>query len=238
MNVTFETLLVLGIAGFYIFDSARLLYVNEIVFFETAGTWDFHLPNGRWQVLGKNIFIPNPLTPYKSMYLTSWPQSNAGQASNLDGLNSTSNELTPLRYLTVLLFMLLITGTPAILFRMGLGWTLITLLSLIYITVGIMVWVLIKRRSKFNLSKSDVGKLAFDAIACVPFALNLIRKITAKQRVSGDPIIFAKSVLSGDKFELLINVLLTRIDDELAFELNGCPRYLMLSEYRKYIESY
>ncbi len=51
--MSFEIMLVLGIVGFYLFDSAMLLYVNELVFVEKNGKWVFGRPEWGWQMLGK-----------------------------------------------------------------------------------------------------------------------------------------------------------------------------------------
>jgi len=48
-------MLVLGIAGFYLFDSAMLLYANELVFVKQDGEWSFGRPESGWQMLKKTF---------------------------------------------------------------------------------------------------------------------------------------------------------------------------------------
>jgi len=55
VTISFEIMLVLGIAGFYLFDSAMLLYANELVFVKQDGEWSFGRPESGWQMLKKTF---------------------------------------------------------------------------------------------------------------------------------------------------------------------------------------
>ncbi|MCI0557330.1 MAG: hypothetical protein MN733_02465, partial [Nitrososphaera sp.] len=220
MTLSFETMLLLGIVGFYLFDSAMLLYVNELVFAEKDGKWVFGRPESGWQMLGRNLYIPNPLTPDYPLFRTSWAATSTPDEhlENIETLQQFLNALKPLRYFTFGLFALLLIGLPLVLFGFGTGLVLLLLLGTIYCTISVMLIQVYRQREEFGLSGKTFAKLVFDSLACAPFALNLVRKITLRRSLAGDPICFAHQVLDADAFAQLVQVLCHRVDEESEFE--------------------
>lgn len=232
-------MLVLGVAGFYLFDSAMLLYVNELVFVEKNGKWVFGNPEYGWQMLGKNLYLPNPLTPGNPLFRAYWVVAFASneRQEGLEGLPQFLNALNPLRYMTYVLFVLLLIGLPIVLLGFGTGLELLLLLGAVYFTISAMLAQIYRQRVEFGLSGKIFSKLAFDSLACAPFALNLLRKITLRRRLVGDPICFAHQVLDTYDFSQLVHTLCQRVDEEIEFEDEESPRYGALKDYRNTIAS-
>ena len=63
---------------------------------------------------------------------------------------------------------------------------------------------------------APAAMLAFDSLACAPFALNLVRKITLNRSLVGDPIFFAHQVLDADAFAQLVQALCHRVEENIV----------------------
>jgi len=239
VTLSFEIMLVLGVVGFYLFDSAMLLYTNELVFAEKNGKWVFGLPESGWQMLGKNLYFPNPLTPDTSLFRTCWVVASATNKhqEDIDSLRQFLNTLNPLRYMTFSLFVLLLIGLPIVLLVYGTGLALLLLLGVVYLSITIMLAQIYRQREELGLSWKAFSKLAFDSLACAPFALNLVRKITLRRSLVGDPIFFAYQALDADAFAHLVQALCHRVDEEIEFEDEASPRYSALKDFKNRIES-
>ena len=72
MNLSFEALLIIGVLGFYIYDSAILMFSNELIFTKSYGKWSASFPTTRLRVMKKLLFFPNPLTPFNLIFVLSW----------------------------------------------------------------------------------------------------------------------------------------------------------------------
>ena len=227
----------MGIVGFYLFDSAMLLYVNELVFVEKSGKWAFGRPESGWRMLGKNLYVPNPLTPNYPLFRVCWMVSSAinEHQEDIEKLQHFLNEISPLRYMTFSLFVLLLIELPIVLLAFGTGLALLLSLGVIYCTISAMLILVYRQREKLGLSGKTFAKLAFDSFACAPFALNLVRKITLHRSLTGDPIFFAHQVLDTDSFAQLVQALCHRVDEEIEFEDEASPRHEALKDFRNRI---
>jgi len=216
-----------------------LLYVNELVFVEKNGKWMFGRSESGWQMLGKNLYIPSPLTPDYPLFRACWVVSSVPNEHQEDAekLRQFLNELNPLRYMTFTLFLLMLIGLPIVIFGFGTSLALLLLLGAIYCTISIILAQIYRKREKLGLSWKTFAKLAFDSLACAPFALNLVRKITLHRSLMGDPICFAHQVLDADVFTQLVQALCHRVDEEIEFEDEASPRYGALKDFRNRIAS-
>ncbi len=232
-------MLVLGISGFYLFDSAMLLYANELVFVKQDGEWTFGRPGSGWEMLRKFIYLPNPLTPDYPLFRVCWVISSAPNEhqEDMEALQQFLNILSPLRYMTFSLFVLLLIGLPVVVLGFGTGLVLLLLLGVIYCVISVMLALIYRQREKLGLSVKSFAKLAFDSFACAPFALNLVRKITLRRSLMGDPICFAYKALDADAFVNLVQALCHRVDEEIEFEDEASPRCSALKDFRNKIES-
>lgn len=231
-------MLVLGVVGFYLFDSAMLLYVNELVFAEKGGKWGFASPESHWQMLGKNLYLPNPLTPDRPLFRVCWSVSETNERQpDKEGLQHFLHALDSLRYMTYALLALLLIGLPVVLFGFGTGLGLLLLFGVIYLTISAMLLQIYRHREKLGLPGKTIAKLAFDSLACAPFALNLVRKITLRQSLAGNPICFAHQAFDAATFARLVHAVCQRVDEKIEFEDEASLRYGTLKDYRNKITS-
>jgi hypothetical protein len=231
-------MLVLGVVGFYMFDSAMLLYSNELAYVQINGRWSFVYPESRRQILGKNPYIPNLLSPDSPLFRVCWSVSmSSEQHEGHEALQRFLGALNLLRHFTIVLFALLIVGLPIVLFGFGTGFGFLMLLGFVYITISGMLIQTYRQREELGLSIKAFAKLAFDSLVCAPFALNLVRKITVRRPLAGDPIKLAHQIFDDATFSRLVGVLCNRVDEELEFEDKESPRYEALKDYKNQLTS-
>lgn len=231
MIPSFEVLLALGVVGFYLLDSAMLLYANELVYLHARQRWSFIATTSHWQILGRYLYLPNLLTPEKALFRVCWSAAAPNTRDDEDdgALQRLLSTVDSLRYLVHLLWVLLIIGLPLTLIMTGTGIAFLLILGLVYGTIVALLVQVYRKRAALGLSARSFSKLAFDSLACAPLALNLVRKITLLHPLTNDPIRFAKHRFDDPAFSRLVETLSQWITNELEFEDEASPRYRNLN---------
>lgn len=174
--------LVGGVVLMYLYDAALLLYHEEVAF-EARGRGAPVAGGLMLEVGGRQLFLPNPFTPWRPLYRLSWtlqshPTGRRKGAASPARLAACSSVLVPW---IGLLFALFALGLPACLWpgrgaAVLLGWMVAT-----YATILTTLGVAYAHRRRLGLTGGQVGALARDALLCPPFALNLLRRVSLEQ---------------------------------------------------------
>lgn len=234
MNLSFEVLLIIGVVGFYLYDSAILIFSNELIFIESYGRWTVTLPSSRWRIMGKLLYFPNPFTPHNLIFRTSWSTAYNPSNPELEGIFKLLAPMSYLRLLVLILIVLLTVVLPIVILRLGTGIEFLKVLFLIYYTIFNMLFYVYIKRINLGLNKKAFATLAFDALACPPFAINLIRKISLRHMLCESPIKFAEKMLEPEDFKCFFNAFDNKLTEELECEdEENSPRSLELIEYRE-----
>lgn len=223
--------LCLGIVAFYLFDSIRLLFRNEVIFSESGGRWHVHFADDRWVMFGKCLYLPNPLTPWRAPFRTSWSPAAKPAAKALLPLAS----LWPLRVLVAVVSGLLLIVLPIALLRLSAFWQLCALVSCYLLIISLLA-ILWRRRDLLSLSAHRWRQLALDALICPPFALNTLRKLTFDAPMSLDAVEIARHVLDKAQLAAFVTTLLARLDIELQWLEDGDDAIIGLNRYRQQLQ--
>lgn len=176
-----QALLLPGILAFYLFDAALLLYADEVVFTRTGRRWRAVLGEGAaWS--GRSLSLPTGLSPGSPLLRSAWRVAPAAPpaAPPAVPLAQLLAVVAPLRWHAWLLAASLLLGVPAALYwRPGPFW-LLALLGLIYLPTLAAVLYLWHRRQMAGLTRRQLLAIAFDVLACPPFALNLVSRVTLR----------------------------------------------------------
>ena len=78
----------------------------------------------------------------------------------------------------------------------------------------------------------------FDCIACPPFAINLVRKITWQYPIKFNPVDFALKNLSVEDFRNLIDSLISRLDLQLLSLEDNTTQYIRLLAYKEILSEF
>lgn len=183
-----ELWLPVGAIAFYLYDSAQLLWHNEMFFVRAAGCWRAEGPmNISW--LGRRLYLPNPLLPQRPGFKVHWNLTDERPTpAALPG--DFLRALRPIGLLAMLLSWLLLL-LPLVSWTLGAGLAMLLLFAVYYGLVLLALAFMLFRRAALRLSGPACASLAFDALACAPFAINLVRKIALRHGLEGDPLAFA-----------------------------------------------
>lgn len=227
-----ELLLMAVVTGLYLYDSALLLYANEgILTLARNGKWSVAFGSRRYQILGKEVFVPNPFLPHRPLFRLAWSfegKASKGDERWLDRVSAITPLMPLVLCMTVALFVLLPLGFFA---RLG-DSTLLAAIALLYSSIiTALVWIWVKR-SVFRLSGKRFASLAFEVLVCSPFALNLVRKLSLDTPVGEDFVQAAGRLLDPQKWDATRDVLASRLDDAIESEDEKSDRVRAMVEHR------
>lgn len=205
-------LLMLAIAGLYLYDSASMLFHNEVVL-DARGRGYVVSAGSSMELHGKHLFLPNPLCPHRALARLSWPGGEIPQWRPAQWKRSrlALSIIAPWTWLLLLMFFIALPLT----LRFGTPLMLLQWLILTYLSIIAMLGIVYRYRAALGLTPRAVLALALDALLCAPFAINMVRKISQKQASSASLLGFASAILSVDERAVLSRVLDQRIQISL-----------------------
>jgi hypothetical protein len=136
--------------------------------------------------------------------------------------------LRPIGLIALLLAWLLVL-LPLVSWTLGTGITLLAVFALYYVLVIVALVFVLRRRAVLQLSGSACASLVFDALACAPFATNLVRKIAMRRGLDGDPVAFAGARFEQPEREALRQLLLRKLEEQQAGEPPSAERQAQIA---------
>ncbi|WP_363799907.1 hypothetical protein ABU614_07560 [Lysobacter firmicutimachus] len=211
-----ELLLVLGVIGFYLQDSAMLLYYDEIVVVQQRGRW-FGSVGSTAQTGGRYLYVPNPFRPDAALFRSSWLRAgDAGTPEHWDGLAHFVAALRGFRAHCLLLSCLLFLGLPLLLWGFPHPLAMLALAAGIYLTTLLIGWRLWRYRKVLELQGRQALSLAFELLCCPPHAVNVVRRLCARRGLRGDAVDAAYRLLAPDQRRPLA----LRVGERLALAMD------------------
>jgi hypothetical protein len=208
-----EFWLPLGAIAFYLYDGAQLLWHNELLFVRAGGRWRAEGPSDiSW--LGRRLYLPNPLLPQRPGFKVHWSLSDT-RAAAAPVPAEFLQALRPIGFTTVVLCGLLLL-LPLISWTLGAGLMMLLLFAVYYGLIILALAFMIARRKALQLTGSACASLAFDALACAPFAINLVRKIALRRGMEGEPVAFAGTQFAPAERDALRALLARKIEEAAA----------------------
>lgn len=219
-----ELWLPIGAAAFYLYDSAVLLWQNELVFRRAHAGW--RVSGGTELRLGaRRLYLPNPLTPMQVLLRVCWRGEEA-KAAEAPEARAAADEPSPalrhIGFVNQLQLLLLLALAPALWFAPTAGPALLVFL-LFYLATFAALAITWRQRASLQLSRRDFWLLAFDGLACAPFAINLTRKLARRHRLASDPLRFAARRFSDAELARTRQLVEARVREEYA-DPDAVPR--------------
>jgi len=230
-----EILLTVALVGLYLYDSTLLLSCNEgILMPSRGGRWSLLLGSERFPVRGREPLLPNPLTPHRPLYRLSWKME--GQPDAQPAWTPPADIYLPLAPLVwsmaIGLFVLVPLGLFSRLGELGIAGGIVLFYSS---ALSALAWVWI-RREHYQCSNRRLLSLAVESLTCPPFALNIIRHLSLDHAVTEDLLGAGRRLLGTESWELAVDRLLTRMDNEIAWEDEGSARAQALLAHRQQLQ--
>lgn len=232
MTPSAEVLLVLLAVGLYLHDSLLLLNVNEAMLIRgPRGPWMAAFGSRRWRLGGREPFLPNPFAPHRQTYRLMWRMDAEPDAAPAapTAFDASIARLAPFVWSSwTALFVLLPLG----LFTRAGPVASIAAAGILYVG-NIAALVMVRRsRDALGLTGPQFRLLAFECLACPPYAVNLVRRLSRMRYVSEDFAAAAQRLLTGAALATAKAECLARIDEEIELETEGSEREVRLRETR------
>jgi len=207
-----QWLLVVAVAGLYLYDSAMLLFHNEVVL-EARGQRYVISAGSAMEFGGRHPWLPNPCFPHRALARLSWPLAGSPdwRPARWRRARLALSVIAPWTWWLLGLFFV---GLPLVL-RFGSDVVLLGWLVLTYLSIAAMLAQVWRRRKVLGLAPRAVLALAIDALLCAPFALNMVRKISLRQSASASLRGFTSSMLSAAERTAVAGLLRDRIHTSL-----------------------
>jgi hypothetical protein len=179
-----------GAVGLYLYDSAVLLWQNELVFLRTRRGW---LVAGglELRLRARRVYLPNPLLAHRPQFLVCWRKGNSDAMQPVgEDPQELLHALRPIAWLNVFQ-VLLLASLPFVLWSLGAGVLALGVIALYYLaTIAglVLAW---RQRVRLRMTARKFWPLALDALACAPFAANMTRKLAMRHGLDGEPLRFA-----------------------------------------------
>ncbi len=211
-------LLAIAIA-FYLYDSSVLLYSNEVIF-TFHGTRGWSAASGWFGFVfaGRTLCMLNPLTPHFPSYRLSWAFDALPDAKDVSWSEHAQgqSDLAPWTLAGgIALFVLLPLGMFTFLGR----YLVIPALSLLYGSTLVALYKLSRSKGRSTFGARSFRGFAFECIACPPFSVNMVRRMTLAHSIAEPAPLAAARLLDGVRWTEFREECLSRLN--AAIQLAG-----------------
>jgi hypothetical protein len=215
-----ELWLPLGAIAFHLYDATQALWHNEVLFERAGARWRIAAdsPVRRW---GRRMVLPNPFTPHRPLFRMAWSTSDARPASDAD-LEPLFRALRPLGVICQLQLVMLLALWP-LCWILGAGLTVLALFAAYYLLVIVALVLVFRRRRALALGTRAFWALAFDVLACAPFAINVVRRLSLRHGIAGNPLEFAARHFDAPTRAALDGLIRSRLAESRAAEETASP---------------
>lgn len=222
-----EAWLSIGALAFYVGDSMVLLYADQVLLERAGGRW-WPRRGSSMLIAGRRPCLPNPLTPHRPLLQLSLERllGDAGEAVDVQPFLPA---LLELRWLTLTLLGLFFL-MPAVLYVTGTGAIFLGWMACAYAAVFTIAAVVWRRRDALGLTRLEAAKLGFEAIACAPFAINMVRRVT--KRLKNPDLMGIRQLLDAESFQLLCETVDRMLEDRMQELTPDEPAAARLAIYR------
>ena len=217
--------LILG-AILYLTDLARLLHTNEVLFVGRTGRqWYAMTPANGLRFSRKHAVLARPYDPGAITVRMMWPSERTPPAEYRKNLESRLQQLFIPRHFCTLLLPEIFLGIPIAYSVLGNSAITLAILAVIYLQILALVAWLFFSRKKFQLPWATCLLLAFESLVCIPYAINMHRKIAEKLVPSDvtDALGVSEQLLDEEQqFELKRNIR-SVVTEQIERNTNSTP---------------
>ena len=223
----------------YLYDSTALLYANEAVL--TCAGPNRWIASWGWSgflIAGRTVCMLNPLAPHRPSFRLRWNPGHieTGSADVIwpDCTRTLQGIARPVVFAGIALFVLLPLGMFS-----ALGvYVIVPAVILLYGSAVFALVRLFRVRSQLGMNRRRLWSLAFECLACPPFAVNLQRRISLS-RVIAEPLpIAAARLLGPESWAQLRTDCLTQIDVAMQLSEGSSEEYRALAAHKNWLAAY
>ena len=235
MRIDAQLLIGPALVALYLKDCVLLLGRDEPVLVRGwRGRWRAGYGLLDWRLRRREPYLCHPFKPWEPVLRLRWDAAIEPGSAAPTALVLPETQLGP--WVSVIWLMLFVALPTAFYGQLGLHAILAVLGALyMYIVVSlVLVW---RRRAALGLTGPAFGVLAFEVLACAPYAANLVRRLSLHRPVDEDLLTAATRLLDVPALEAVHAQCLARIDDELDWADEDSPRSQALRAARPRFET-
>ncbi len=217
MHLDAELLIGPALVGLYLKDGLLMLAPDEGVLVRGwRGRWRAALGPREWRLRGRAPWLCNPFKPQQPVLRLRWDPA-ADPAAPVGSRAEVPDALLALGPWVGVIWLLLFVGLPlAFYLHLNLR-VLLVLLAELYAVIAATLVLVWRRRAALGLDAKAFGTLAFEVLACAPYAANLVRRLSLMRRVDEDLVAAARRLLPAPALPGVLAECARRIDDELEW---------------------
>ena len=211
-----EALLMGAVVALYLYDSVVLLHCNEALLYPVGRSgWALRFGSHRFQWRGREVFLPNPLTPHRPLYRVLWSYgaSSDVQCTVSEWRRGDRGLAVSIWAMALALWLLLPLG----LFSRWGDVSILAALIVFYAFALLALASLWRRRVALSLARGPLLRLAFESLTCPPFALNLIRHVSLLASPHAGLVDAARGLQDAEAWVGTRAVLMARLQDDLRW---------------------
>ena len=236
MRIDAQLLIGPALVALYLKDCFLLLGRDEAVLVRGwRGRWraGFGLPD--WRLRRREPYLCHPFKPWEPVLRLRWDAAAEPRPSPAAPASVPSDlRLGP--WVSLIWLMLFVALPTAFYGQLGLP-AILTVLGALYLYIAASLVLVWRRRAALGLTGSAFGVLAFEVLACAPYAANLVRRLSLHRAIDEDLLTAATRLLDAPALEVVHAQCLARIDDELDWADEDSPRSRALRAARPRFES-
>ena len=238
MSFSYETQLMAIAIALYIFDSSLLLYANEgVLIAGPKGKWHAIQGSDEFMLMGRSLYVTNLLAPHQPAFRLVWMFDEPNEKAPSTEWPDWAGKLRSVAPFTIGAGAALYVLLPLGLFtRLGTP-VVFAAVAALYLNIILALCWLYPQRSAIHLRGKQFAALVFECIACPPFAVNLVRRVSLAQTISEQFPVAAQRLLDADDWADVRTRCAPRIDDEIDAEPEGSQRAQALRAQRRRFQS-
>ena len=218
MRIDAELLIGPALVGLYLKDGLLMLARDEGVLVRGfRGRWRAAFGPREWRLRGRAPYLCNPFKPQQPVLRLRWDAAADPAAA------ATSPAAVPAALLSLgpwvgVIWLLLFVGLPlAFYLHLNLR-VLLVLLAELYAVILATLVLTWRRRVALGLDAKAFATLAFEVLACAPYAANLVRRLSLMRRPDEDLLLAARRLVPAPALPGVLAECARRIDDELEWQ--------------------
>ena len=224
------------LVGLYLKDCLLLLGRDEAVLVRGwRGRWRAGFGLLDWRLRRREPYLCNPFAPWQPVLRLRWDA--AAEPGPAPGAALAAAPEAGLGPWVSVIWLLLFVALPVTFYgQLGLR-AILTVVAALYLYIAVSLVLVWRRRVALGLSASAFGVLAFEVLACAPYAANLVRRLSLHRPVDEDLLSASARLLDARAQAQVHAECLARIDDELDWADEASPRAQALRAARPRFES-
>jgi len=217
-----EVVIWLVLVLLYFSDLGILLFLNEVLLFETAGKFSAHVVHSDITIRKKQIYILNPFVPQTLPFRIPWGLSSGSRIqaeADERRIRQCSSTLRYAKRLCVALGALLFVGFPLLSVVIGFEYAFVVSGIVGYSLLFVIIAIVVRKRTDLSVRTDKAASLMLVACLCIPLAVNICRRLSLLVEVHSDVSDVLGELLEDHTYRQVAREIVSRAEKEIGLGL-------------------